>query len=542
MVEEVIKITVDSSQAEAATAKTKQGVADLKNSVQDTGKAAKEAGSATGELKNKLDAMTGGAISGFKGMLAGARAQIAAMGVLKAAVLATGIGALLLAFAAIGNYLTKTEEGAQKLKVIMSQVGAAISVVFDRVIEYYKMLYKIVTLDFTGAAESAKAAFSGFGDELEREVIAAGKLTQALYEIKEAEDDLLIARAKQNKALVEKRELLEDENLSIDAKIALLKEVSAAEDELNQKEVANAKAYYEALKEQGNYRKLSAEENDAIDEAKIKYIDLETQSIQKQIKVKKQINRLENEQSAEAKKLQEERQKAYEDRLKKEEEAREAAFKKEREDYEKQYGEIAEIKNRVEVDNTLQNSMAVTKMLNEQEMKRTDFLKEQSKVRAEINAAEANAKLEIAYNALNVIGELFGRESAAGKAAAIGQATINTYQAATNALANTPLPPPFPQIAAGLTVAQGLLQVRNIMRTRIPNGYGGAGGSGPSGGGISTPSFSTPTVNIPGQSGINSIVSGFGSSQNPIQAYVVASAVTSGQELNRKKIANATFG
>ena len=185
------------------------------------------------------------------------------------------------------------------------------------------------------------------------------------------------------------------------------------------------------------------------------------------------------------------------------------------------------------------NSMAVTKALNEQEIARTDFAREQAKFRTELEKAEQTMKLQIVADALGSISELFGRESIAGKAAAVGQATINTYLAATNALANTPLPAPFPQIAAAATIVQGFAQVRRIVSTKIPNMYSGGGGGG---GGISAPSFSSPTVNIPGQSGINSIVSGFNSNQNPIQAYVVASAVTSGQELNRKKIANATFG
>ena len=73
----------------------------------------------------------------------------------------------------------------------------------------------------------------------------------------------------------------------------------------------------------------------------------------------------------------------------------------------------------------------------------------------------------------------------AGKAAAVAQATINTYQAATNAMANTPAPFPFPLIAAGVAVASGLSNVSKIMSIEPANGFAtggvvGGGGSGTS--------------------------------------------------------------
>lgn len=72
---------------------------------------------------------------------------------------------------------------------------------------------------------------------------------------------------------------------------------------------------------------------------------------------------------------------------------------------------------------------------------------------------------------------------AIGKAFAISQSIINTYMAATNALARTPLPPPFPQIAAAGIIAAGLAQVAKISAEKMPAfatggamTIGGAGG------------------------------------------------------------------
>ena len=63
-------------------------------------------------------------------------------------------------------------------------------------------------------------------------------------------------------------------------------------------------------------------------------------------------------------------------------------------------------------------------------------------------------------------------------------------------------------------------------------------GGGASGGGQAAPQF-----NVVGASGQNQIASAIGNQQSqPVQAYVVAGAVTTGQALNRNIIANASMG
>jgi hypothetical protein len=299
MAEEVlIKVITDTSAVEGDLQKTKDEVDKVKNAVKDTGKEADKAKTMVGGLGSKIDSMTGGAITGFRSMLGMIRAQIAAMGILKTAIIATGIGALLIAFTTLFSYLTKTEEGAQKLKVVMAQVGAVMDIVFDRLVAYYTMLYKALTFDFEGAAVAAKEAFSGLGDELSREVGLAGELTTELKRIEDAEEDLALARSEQNKQLAAKRELLLDENLSLADKKRILKEVSDAEEILNKKELKNAQDRVNALEKQIKLKKKPSEaEADAVEAAKIRVNELETESTARQIKLGKQISGF-NKQSA----------------------------------------------------------------------------------------------------------------------------------------------------------------------------------------------------------------------------------------------------
>ena len=65
---------------------------------------------------------------------------------------------------------------------------------------------------------------------------------------------------------------------------------------------------------------------------------------------------------------------------------------------------------------------------------------------------------------------------------------------------------------------------------------GGGGGSAPTGGGAPPPQF-----NVVGNSGVNQIAQTLGA-QQPVQAYVVASNVTTQQSLDRNIVANASLG
>jgi|694.fasta_scaffold13221_8 uncharacterized protein YeaO (DUF488 family) len=97
----------------------------------------------------------------------------------------------------------------------------------------------------------------------------------------------------------------------------------------------------------------------------------------------------------------------------------------------------------------------------------------------ELDKQQAVSKEELAgvvSNALGQVAEIVGRDTAAGKALAIAQATIDTYAGASKALAA--YPPPFNFIAAGAVVVAGLLNVKKIISTKVPGASDSSAGSG----------------------------------------------------------------
>jgi len=86
--------------------------------------------------------------------------------------------------------------------------------------------------------------------------------------------------------------------------------------------------------------------------------------------------------------------------------------------------------------------------------------------REDIRATAQKTELEGAKDVANQLAAIAEKQTFLGKAAALAQASINTYQGATKALAT--LPPPFGAISAGLTIVAGLKNVSKIARTQVP--------------------------------------------------------------------------
>jgi hypothetical protein len=148
---------------------------------------------------------------------------------------------------------------------------------------------------------------------------------------------------------------------------------------------------------------------------------------------------------------------------------------------------------------------------------------------------------------LGAFSDLLGKETAEGKALAIAQATINAYLGISEVWkAKNVYPEPYgtaTKIASTVVIAASAFKtVKDIAAVNVPGGAGG--GSAPSGGGAGGGTApAAPSFNVVGTGGTNQIaqvMSDQGAA--PVQAYVVASNVTSAQSLNRNIVNNATLG
>ena len=166
--------------------------------------------------------------------------------------------------------------------------------------------------------------------------------------------------------------------------------------------------------------------------------------------------------------------------------------------------------------------------------------KDKQKAREE---ALKQAKVDLAGQTLQLISEVAGEGSKIAKGVAIAQATISGIEGVQNAFTTanknpiTALFPAYPYVQAGLAGAFSLLQIKKIASTD-PSGAGSSSGVGGSSG-ASVPQ--APSFNLIEGTGSNQIAESLATDRQPVQAYVVASNVSSAQELDRNAINEASL-
>jgi hypothetical protein len=170
--------------------------------------------------------------------------------------------------------------------------------------------------------------------------------------------------------------------------------------------------------------------------------------------------------------------------------------------------------------------------------------------------AKEDAKYKIAQAGVQALSSLtsimFGegkKAQAIQKGLTLAQIGIDTAQAFSHLMAGSEAAavatgPAYP-FAKPIFYASGLIQIlANVAKAKQALSSSGSGGG--SSASASAPSIPTipqapPSANIVGDSGVNQIAQTLGS-QQPIQAFVVANAVTTAQSLNRNIINSASLG
>jgi hypothetical protein len=95
------------------------------------------------------------------------------------------------------------------------------------------------------------------------------------------------------------------------------------------------------------------------------------------------------------------------------------------------------------------------------EKEKAEIEKKYNKLRLELTVLTEEEKEEVLANAFGALSKVLDRNTAASKAAAIAQATMDTYVAANKALATYPAP--WGAIVAGTVIAEGLDNVNHIL-------------------------------------------------------------------------------
>lgn len=370
--------------------KTGKGFDDLKTKVEGVKKETNKTSEATQKLGSKLDSVTGGAVSKFKGMVTAIKSVNTGFDLMKLAIIGTGIGALLIAILAVKKAFEASEEGQNKYAKILAVIGSVtgnlmdlltdlgeliISVfedpkkainnfanlIKDNIVNRFNGLLELIPQlgaavqklfegDFSGAAKTATNAvakvtlgvddLSGsidnarkklkeLSDEVADDAKKAANIADNRAKADKLERDLIVERANANRKIADLRDKANNRELfSAQERIQFLKEASKISEDITDKEIKGAELRRDALILENTLSKSNKEALEAEEQSKARVIDLDTQKLRLQKALTAQIQSLNSEAtSANNARLDEGKKELDEQRKKAEEERKKAEEK-----------------------------------------------------------------------------------------------------------------------------------------------------------------------------------------------------------------------
>ncbi len=203
----------------------------------------------------------------------------AALRILKVALIATGIGAIVVLLGSLVAFFSKTQKGADFVSKAMAGLGAVVDVLIDRLSKVGGAFVKLFSGDFSGAFDDLSDAASGLGDELAREAREAYNLEAALQAVQDKEIGLIGVQAERKKKVEELRIAAKDEQKDLRERADLLQQAGDVEKQILADKLEIAKEEARISQAQLDLGESTREDIKATAEAQAKVTQLETESL-----------------------------------------------------------------------------------------------------------------------------------------------------------------------------------------------------------------------------------------------------------------------
>lgn len=326
----------------------------LNGSIKETGKDAKN-------TQDSLNTVTGGAVGRFNALKTNVISVVKSFKNLRVAIIASGIGALVLAVVALGQAFTRSEAGQNKFAKLMGVIGSIINNLLDvladlgealikafedpqkaikdfgnlikenisnrleGLAELIPALGKAIKLLFSGEfAEAGKVAANATGKvvlgvenvvektqaainktkefvkELEEEAKIAAKIADDRAKADKIERQNTVERAKADREIADLRFKAEQrDKFSVSERIKFLEEASALEEEITNQEIEAARLRFEAKKAENALSKSTKEDLDEQAQLEAQLIGLNTSKLRLQKRLQTSLTTFRNEEKAE---------------------------------------------------------------------------------------------------------------------------------------------------------------------------------------------------------------------------------------------------
>ena len=328
--------------------------------VDDLNKSIKKTGDSSKETQNSLNTLTGGAVSRFSALKTNVLGVVKSFKSLRVAIIASGIGALVLAVVALGQAFTRSEAGQNKFAKILGVIGsitgnlldlladlgeklisvftnpkeAIMSFVklirdnvvnrFEGLLELIPKLGKAINLLFKGQfSEAGKVATNAVGKvvlgvedvvektqqateatkdfikELEREAKTAAEIADKRAKADKIERANTVERAKADREIADLRFKAEQRDLfTATERIKFLEDASALEEKITNQEIEAARLRFEAKSQENKLTKSTTEDLNEQAQLEAQLIGLETSKLRLQKRLQTSITTFRNEEKA----------------------------------------------------------------------------------------------------------------------------------------------------------------------------------------------------------------------------------------------------
>ena len=517
-----------------------------------------------------VDRQTGGLISSTKNFTGTISGATKGFKLARLAALAFTAVPIIAIIAGISAAFTSSEEGQNKFRKFFTQISVVIGNVTDILADFGSVILNVFTGNFGEAATAVAKVTEGiknFGEETKKEIAIAGDLADRRAKADKLERKLITERAEATRKFNELREKAADkENVSIEDRIAALKEAGRIEEEITLKEIEAARIRFETKKQQNELSKSTKEDLDEQARLEARLIELEASRLKKQKTLTAEITTNLREAESERKRIEAEaeaeRKRLESEQAAKDKEARDAelAAEKQLAELKKQIRDAEAVsedeKRALEIekvtahyDNLIalaeKNGLDITNL----EAAKNERLAQFKNTEIVLEQLTSKQKIQIAQDTLGLISMIAGQGSKIGKAAALAQASISAVGGTINAFktaADSPITtvfPPYPFIQAGIAAAAGAANIAKIKSVKVGGVSSGNISGGSIGGGISTPTTQAPSFNIVGSDPQTQLADAIGQQvQKPVKAFVVAGDVSTAQSLDRNIIQESSLG
>lgn len=217
---------------------------------------------------------TASAIAGMASVKSAVLVAKTAFSTLKGAIIATGIGALVVIVASLSQWFVRTEEGADKLRVAMAAINAVVDTVLDSVSALGKSLANLFTADLEQSQAKATEGMDNFGNSMRRDIELARELATTMNALSRAQRDLGILEAVTNRKVARFRLQAEDESIPLAERVQFLLQAQAEVKKLFKAKAKLAKAEFNAAKKQDARHDSTTQDAKELADLKAKYINI----------------------------------------------------------------------------------------------------------------------------------------------------------------------------------------------------------------------------------------------------------------------------